>query len=58
MRLQLIDAEAHGKAIDAFLDVIDTDIAGSATAVAVSDMIYKVLVLTRLHKPSCSDIRL
>lgn len=50
--MQLIDAEAHRKAVDAFLDVIDTDIAGSAAAVAVSDMLYEILVLTRLHKPS------
>ena len=58
MRLQLIDAEAHGKAIDAFLDVVDTDITSSAAAVAVSDMLYEILVLTRLHKPHCCDIRL
>lgn len=56
--LQLIDAEAHRKAIDAFLDVLDTDIVGSAAAVAVSDMLYEILVLTRLHKALSCDIRL
>lgn len=56
--LQLIDAEAHRKAIDAFLDVVDTDITSSAAAVAVSDMLHEILVLTRLHKPPCCDIRL
>ena len=56
--MQLIDAEAHRKTIDAFLDVFDTDIAGSAAAVAVSDMLHEVLVLTGLHKPPCCDIRL
>ena len=56
--MQLIDAEAHRKTIDAFLDVVDTDIAGSAAAVAVSDMLYEILVLTGLHKPLCCDIRL
>ena len=56
--MQLIDAEAHRETIDAFLDVVDTDIAGSAAAVAVSDVLYGILVLTRLHKPPCCDIRL
>ena len=56
--LQLIDAEAHRKAIDAFLDVLGTDIAGSAAAVAVSDMLYEILVLARLHRALCCDIRL